>query len=72
MTQDQRLELRRAVIAGATDCGLTPSEAAALMGRSVSWLKKSDVPRTPDGLYLKSQCLLYIENRLSHRLEKAS
>lgn len=68
MTAEERAELRTAIIAGSTDCGLTIEEAAALIGRSPSWLRRSPVPRTADGLYLKSQVLLYLENRLSHRI----
>lgn len=72
MTEQERADLRRAIIAGTTDCGLRLNEAAALMGISASALRRSDCPRTRDvaGLmFLKSQCLLYIENRLTHKIE---
>jgi hypothetical protein len=68
MTEGERSALRRAIIAGGTDCPLTPEEAAVFMGRSLSWLRASDVPRTEDALYLKSECLKYIKCRLSHTI----
>jgi hypothetical protein len=68
MTKEERAALRRAMIGGPTDCPLTPEEAAAFMGRSPSWLRASDVPRTEDSLYLKSECLKYIKCRLSHTI----
>lgn len=66
-----REALRRQIIAGATDCPMTGQEAAAFMGRSPSWLRASDIPRTADGLYLKSEINNYIKARLSHRVELA-
>lgn len=67
MTND---ELRAAIIAGPGDAILTPPEAAALMGVSVSWLRASDVPRADVAgtKYLKSECLKYVAVRLSHRI----
>ena len=67
--------LRVAIIAGATDCALSPSEAAAFIGISESALRTSDIPRAQvfGPKYLKSECLKYIQARLSHRVElKAS
>ena len=68
-----RDELRLAVIAGAGDAVLTPSEAAALMGVSERWLRGSDVPRADVAgtKYLKSECLKYVAVRLSHRILSA-
>lgn len=62
--------VRLAVIAGAGDAVLNPTEAAALMGVSESWLRASDVPRAnvAGTKYLKSQCLAYVRARLSHRI----
>ena len=67
-------DLREAIIAGATDCVLTPTEAAALMGVGVSWLRESDVPRAAVAgtKYLKSECLAYVAARLSHRVLKSA
>ncbi len=63
-----RAALRAAIIAGATDCPLTPGEAALFIGRSSAWVRKSDLPRTEDGLYLKSEILKYMRARLSHTI----
>lgn len=75
MTTD-RTALRLAVIAGPTDCPLTPEEAAAFLGCSLSTLRDSDIPRARvfGTKYLKSELLKYIEARLSHRvvLEEAA
>lgn len=64
---------RVGVIAGAGDAVMTPSEAAAFMTVSESWLRRSDVPRARTGVggvkYLKSECLKYVAARLSHRIE---
>lgn len=51
---------------------MTIEEAADFMRMSVSWLQESDVPRATLGrriVFLRSQCLLYIEKRLTHRLD---
>lgn len=65
-----REALRLAVIAGSTDCVLTPTEAAAFMGISESALRASDVPRADVAgtKYLKSQCIAYVRVRLSSRI----
>ena len=70
MTKAQRARLRAAIIAGPGDAVLSPQEAAAVMDVSESWLRRSDVPRAkaPGVKYLKSQCLAYVANRLSHRI----
>jgi hypothetical protein len=65
-----RNALRLAVIAGATDCPLTPAEAAAFIGIAESTLRDSDIPRANfhGPKYLKSECLKYIEARLPYRV----
>lgn len=70
MTKEDREILRRAIIAGATDCALTPSEAAVFLGISESSLRESDIPRAPVAgtKYLKSVLLQYVKLRLSHQL----
>lgn len=76
MSDEFRRALRLAVIAGPTDCPLSPEEAAAFMNVSESWLRGSDVPRgdAAGTKYLKSQCIAYLRVRLSSRIieEKAS
>lgn len=69
LTEKHVRQLRDAVIAGATDAVLTQAEAAAFLGVSESWLRRSDVPRASVAgpKYLKSQCLLYVLQRFSHR-----
>lgn len=72
MTAAERAALRAAIIAGPTDCTLDLAEAAVFMGVGVTWLRYSDVPRAPvaGGLkFLKSQCNLYVETRLTHRID---
>ena len=66
--------LREAIIAGETDCPLSPAEAAAFIGISESTLRNSDIPRADfhGPKYLKSECLAYIAARLSHRVLRAS
>jgi hypothetical protein len=71
MTEQERAILRSAVIAGPGDCILSQEEAAAVMGVSVAWLRRSDVPVAPVAggpKYLKSQCLAYVRVRLSARI----
>jgi hypothetical protein len=70
MTDAQRRTLRAAIIAGPTDCPLTPDEAEVFMGRSVSYLRASDLPRADIGgpLYLKSELLKGVKAKLSHRI----
>jgi hypothetical protein len=70
VTKEDRDALRRAIIAGPTDCPLTPPEAAAFLGIAESTLRESDCPRADIGgtKYLKSQCILYVKLRLSHQL----
>jgi len=75
MDRAERDALRRAVIAGPGDCILEPAEAAAIMGVSERWLRDSDVPRAPNVAgpkYLKSQCIAYVEVRLTHRVLKSA
>lgn len=78
LTDDQKWQLRMAVIAGATDCPLNPDEAEVFLGRSASFLRASDIPRANIGgpLYLKSEILKAVKVHLSHRIldpmEKAS
>lgn len=74
MTDEQRQALRVALIAGPSDAVLDPEEAAAVMGVSLSWLRASDVPRAnvAGTKYMKSQCLLYVRNRLSHLMLERS
>lgn len=75
MTKKERAALRKAIIAGPGDAPLSPEEAAALMDVSLSWLRRSDVPRASNGVggvkYLKSECLAYVAARLSHRVAVA-
>lgn len=72
MTDEQRAQLRALMIAGAGDAVLSPEEAAAVMGVSLSWLRRSEVPRARHGVggvkYLKSECLAYVAAHLSHRI----
>lgn len=70
MTKDDREAIRRAIIAGETDCSMTPPEAAAFLGVSESWLRESDIPRSDVGgpKYLKSTLILYVRLRQSHQL----
>lgn len=71
LSPEQREKLRLAVLAGDTDAPLTLDEAAAFMGVSASWLRRSDVPRAPGAggvRYLKSECLAFVRVRLSHRI----
>lgn len=70
MTKPDRDALRLAVIAGETDCAMTPPEAAAFLGVSESWLRESDVPRSDVGgtKYLKSTLVQYVRLRQSHQL----
>jgi hypothetical protein len=70
LTDDQRFQLRAAIIAGPTDCPLTPEEAEVFMGRSESFLRGSDLPRANVGgtLYLKSELLKGVRAKLSHRI----
>lgn len=70
MTPEERRAFRIAVIAGATDCVLSPAEGAAFIGVSESWLRESDCPRAnlAGPKYLKSQLLLFVKLRLSHQL----
>lgn len=70
MTEEQRLQLRATIIAGRTNCPLTPDEAAAFLGISVSTLRSSDIPRAGvfGTKYLKSELLKYVKARLSHRI----
>lgn len=66
--------LRHAIIAGPGDAILSHREAAALLGVSEAWLRKSDVPRANVAggpKYLKSECLKYVAVRLSHRVLSA-
>lgn len=71
-----RAAFRQAIIAGETDCAMTPAEAAAFIGIGESTLRESDIPRADvfGTKYLKSECLKYIKARLSHtvELERAS
>lgn len=71
MTADERAALRVALIVSADEAILSAEEAAAVMDVSSSWLLRSDVPRAPVAgvKFLKSQCLLYVKNRLTHTLE---
>ena len=73
MSTVDRSAIRIAVISGLGDAVLSPSEAAALMGVSEAWLRRSDVPRANVGgtKYLKSECLKYVAARLSHRVLSA-
>lgn len=71
LTEYQRMVLRATVIAGATDCTLTPEEAAAFLGRSTSYLRASDFPRAIIDhrvYYLKSELLKGVRAKLSHRI----
>lgn len=70
----ERMALRHAVIAGATDCLMNAGEAAAFMGISESTLRDSDIPRVSfhGPRYLKSECLKYMIARLSHTVELKS
>ena len=70
MSDEQRFQLRCAIIAGATDCPLTPDEAEVFMGRSGSFLRASDFPRADVGgtLYLKSELVKVVRAKLSHRI----
>lgn len=70
MTAEDRVALRRAVIAGPTDCALDGQEAAVFLGISETSLRALDVPRAnvAGPKYLKSQLILYVQLRLSHRL----
>ena len=74
LAKARRDALRLAVIAGAGDAVLTPDEAAVVMGVSESWLRRSDVPRAPVAgvKYLKSECLAYVRQRLTHRITEAA
>ena len=67
---NKHAELRTAIIAGPGDAILDPGEAAAVMGVSEAWLRRSDVPRADVAgpKYLKSECLKYVAVRLSHRV----
>ena len=69
----ERDTIRLAIISGEGDAILTPSEAAAVMNVSETWLRRSDVPRAKVGgtKYLKSECLKYVAVRLSHRILSA-
>lgn len=70
-----RDSIRLAVIAGQTDCPMSPEEAAAFLGISPSTLRSSDIPRADvfGNKYLKSELLKYVKARLSHRiLEEAA
>lgn len=68
MTSQDREALRRELIVHAEEAVLDIEEAAALMGVSTTWLKRSDVPRAPVAgvKFLKSQCLAYVRARLTH------
>lgn len=69
-----------AIAAGNFPEVLSTDEAAFFLRRSVSWLLKSDVPRSyppgrgkgiqRDPIFLKSQLILYAEKHLSHRLDE--
>jgi hypothetical protein len=77
-------ELRRlrweAMAAGNFPEILNTEEAAFFLRRSVSWLLKSDVPRSfppgrgkgvqRDPIFLKSQLILYAEKHLDRRLDE--
>lgn len=69
---DAKRALRFAMIAGATDCVMTVEEAAAFLAISENALRASDVPRTRAFgrcHYLKSECIKFIQARLTHRVE---
>lgn len=70
MTEHERVALRLAIIAGATDCALTVEEAAIFMGIGVTKLRELNVPRADIGgtKYLKSECLKFVATRLTHRI----
>lgn len=70
MTPEQRFQLRVAIIAGETDCPMNAEEAAIFLHRSHSFLRETDMPRADIGgpLFLKSEILKYVKNRLSHRI----
>jgi hypothetical protein len=70
LSAERRFALRCAIIAGATDCPLTPEEAEVFMGRSGSFLRASDFPRADVGgtLYLKSELVKVVRAKLSHRI----
>lgn len=74
MTERQRFQLRAMIIAGATDCPLTPDEAEVFLGRSASFLRASDFPRADVGgpLYLKSELLKGVRAKLSHRIMESA
>jgi hypothetical protein len=71
MTDAQRFALRTAIIAGPTDCPMTPEEASVFLGRSEAYLRASDFPRAVIAsrpLYMKSELLKGVRAKLSHRI----